>query len=76
MSSLATAYATIRAQLAEAIATATWPSPEAGFLDYLSTAGNQEPRPPVTERLQEAPILASAGYQYAREDFARSTAYD
>jgi hypothetical protein len=75
MSTLATSYATIRAQLTEAIAGATWPSPEAGFLDYLQST-TRELWPLVTDRLQEAPILASAGYQYVREDFARPTEYD
>ena len=42
MTSLTTTYATLRAGLQEEIAKAPWPSPEAGFLDYLrSTNGTR-----------------------------------
>jgi hypothetical protein len=35
MTGLATAYALLRDRLQTAISDAVWPSPEAGFLDYL-----------------------------------------
>lgn len=78
MTSLTTTYATLRAGLQEEIAKAPWPSPEAGFLDYLrSTNGTRlEQHSMVTERLDETPMLASAGYQYLNPDFSRPLAYD
>jgi hypothetical protein len=78
MTNLSTAYATLRDELRGAIASAPWPSPEAGFLDHLQTT-NGTPAPQrslATERLDETPILASAGYQYANPNFFRPAAYD
>jgi hypothetical protein len=64
MTGLATAYALLRERLQTAISDAVWPSPEAGFLDYLRvTTGSTPPqRSVVTDRLDEAPMLAAAGY--------------
>ena len=78
MSVLATAYATMRAELAQEAANAAWPSPEAGFLDYLTTttSATTGQRPLVTDRLDETPILASAGYQYANPHFAPPAGYN
>jgi hypothetical protein len=75
---LATPYAIERAQLQEDTTGAPWPSPEAGFLDYLSTTtGADAPqRALVTQRLDETPMLASAGYQYAIPHFLRPPEYD
>ena len=55
MNILATSCATLRAKLAEEIGAAAWPSPEAGFLTYLSTTtgSTSTPRPLVTGRLDE-----------------------
>jgi hypothetical protein len=78
MTNLSTAYATPRAELSAAIANAPWPSPEAGFLDYLhATSGRPVPqRSLATDRLGETPMLASAGYQYTNPHFARPATYD
>lgn len=78
MTNLSTAYGILRAELSDAIATAPWPSPEAGFLDYLqTTSGKPAPqRPLATDRLGETPMLASAGYQYANPSFSRPATYD
>ncbi|RJR41655.1 MAG: hypothetical protein C4576_17505 [Desulfobacteraceae bacterium] len=78
MNILATPYASIRAQLADEIAKTPWPCPEAGFLHYLNlTIGTTlDEHPPVTERLDETPILACAGYQYANPHFTRPNGYD
>jgi REase_DpnII-MboI len=78
MTVLATPYALERAQLQADTTAATWPSPEAGFLDYLHlTTGTDAPqRPLVTDRLDETPMLASAGYQYATPHFTRPPQYD
>jgi hypothetical protein len=78
MNILATPYAVERAKLAADTASAAWPSPEAGFLGYVDiTTGIQPPpRATVLDRLDETPMLASAGYQYANQHFARTTAYD
>jgi hypothetical protein len=75
---LATAFAFFREQLQTATSQAVWPSPEAGFLDYLrATTGSTPPnRSLVTDRLDEAPILASAGYLYASPRFQRDAQYD
>ena len=78
MNVIATVYASIRAKLLGEIAGAPWPSPEAGFLDYLN-AVSDKPSPKralVTDRLDETPILASAGYQYALPHFVRPANYD
>jgi len=79
MTTLSTAYAALRAKLAVEIAQAPWPSPEAGFLDYLqittSIAGAPH-RPAVTHRLAETPVLASAGYQYCNPSSSRLAEYD
>ena len=78
MTGLATAYALLRDQLRAAISAAIWPSPEAGFLDYLqATTGSAfVPRGLVTERLDETPIFAAAGYQYVNQRFQRTPQYD
>jgi REase_DpnII-MboI len=78
MTNLSTAYATLRADLSAAIANAPWPSPEAGFLDYVhATSGRPVPqRSLATDRLGETPMLASAGYQYTNPHFARPATYD
>ncbi len=45
MTGLATAYALLRDRLQTAINEAVWPSPEAGFLDYLRvTTSNTAPQ--------------------------------
>jgi len=78
MNILATPYAVERAKLTADTLAAPWPSPEAGFLNYLShTTGTNTPtRSVVMERLDETPMLASAGYQYANPHFARPADYD
>lgn len=78
MTNLSTAYATLRAELSEAIANAPWPSPEAGFLDYLVTTSGKpvQQRSLATDRLDETPMLASAGYQYTNPNFSRPATYD
>jgi hypothetical protein len=79
MTILATTYAVLRDQLDEDIAKVPWPSPEAGFLDYLDISTGMRLRRQRTianDRLDETPILSSAGYQYARSDFARPAGYD
>lgn len=78
MTNLSTAYATLRTELSEAIANPPWPSPEAGFLDHLqTTSGKTVPqRSLATDRLEETPMLASAGYQYTNPHFARPATYD
>jgi hypothetical protein len=78
MTGLATAYALLRGQLQTATGEAVWPSPEAGFLDYLeATAGNAvSQRSLVTDRLDEAPMLAAAGYQYVNPRFKGNSQYD
>jgi REase_DpnII-MboI len=75
---LASAYALLYDQLREAISQAVWPSPEAGFLDYLqaTTCDRSPQRSLVTGRLDETPILAAAGYQYVNLRFQRSAQYD
>jgi hypothetical protein len=78
MTGLATAYALLRDRLQTAINEAVWPSPEAGFLDYLRvTTSNTAPqRSVVTDRLDETPMLAAAGYQYVNQRFQRNSQYD
>jgi DpnII restriction endonuclease len=78
MTGFATAYALLRDRLQTAISDAVWPSPEAGFLDYLRvTTGSTAPqRSVVTDRLDEAPMLAAAGYQYVNQRFQRDAQYD
>lgn len=78
MTGLATAFALLREQLKATIDQAVWPSPEAGFLDYLEATNHEKhiQRPLVTERLGETPILASAGYQYVNPRFQRDSQYD
>jgi hypothetical protein len=78
MTGLATAYALLRDRLQTAISDAVWPSPEAGFLDYLrvTTDSTAPQRSVVTDRLDEAPMLAAAGYQYANQRFHRNSQYD
>ena len=75
MTTLSTTYATFRAELRDAIASAPWPSPEAGFLAYIQI-GNPMQRGLATDRLDETPMLASAGYQYTDPSFSRPAAYD
>jgi REase_DpnII-MboI len=79
MTPLASAYALLRDQLQAAINNqAVWPSPEAGFLDYLqATTSDRLPlHPLVTGRLDETPMLATAGYQYVNPRFHRNSQYD
>lgn len=78
MTGLATAFALLRGQLQTATSQAVWPSPEAGFLDYLrATTSDAAPqRSLVTDRLDEAPMLAAAGYQYVNPRFQRNSQYD
>src|SRR6266849_2517162 len=78
MNIFATPYAIERTKLTQDTLAAPWPSPEAGFLDYLNiTTGTNAPqRTIVLERLDETPMLASAGYQYANPRFNRPADYD
>ncbi len=78
MTDLTTAYAILRNSLQTAVKGAVWPSPEAGFLDYLdaTTTGQLHNHSLVVERLDEAPILAAAGYQYVNPRFMRDAKYD
>ena len=78
MTGLTTAYALLRESLQMAVKGAVWPSPEAGFLDYLdaTTTGQLHNHSLVVERLDEAPILAAAGYQYVNPRFTRDAKYD
>ena len=78
MSTIATTYAQYRTKLLDEVAGAPWPSPEAGFIDYLAISGSPKPhhRSLVTQRLTETPILASAGYQFAEPGIARPSDYD
>src|SRR5712692_3481650 len=78
MTGLATAYALLRSHLQASINQAVWPSPEAGFLDYLrvTTSDTAPQRSLVTGRLDEAPMLAAAGYQYVNQRFQRNAQYD
>jgi len=78
MTGLATAFALFRSHLQAATSQVVWPSPEAGFLDYLreTTSDTAPPRSLVTDRLDEAPILAAAGYQYVNPRFQRNSQYD
>jgi hypothetical protein len=78
MTGLATAFAVFRGHLQASASQAVWPSPEAGFLDYLraTTSDTSPPRPLVTDRLDEAPMLAAAGYQYVNPRFQRNSQYD
>ena len=78
MNIIATPFAIQRAKLTQDTAAAAWPSPEAGFLDYLHATTGIEvaQRPAVQDRLDETPMLASAGYQYADPLFARPAGYD
>jgi hypothetical protein len=78
MNTLATPYASIRAKLSTETQGAQWPSPEAGFLDYLATTTGttSEDRALVAQRLDETPMLASAGYRYATSHFTRPAGYD
>jgi hypothetical protein len=78
MTGLATAFALFRAHLQASTSQAVWPSPEAGFLDYLrATTSDTAPlRSLVTDRLDEAPMLAAAGYQYVNLRFQRNSQYD
>jgi REase_DpnII-MboI len=75
---IATAFAFFREQLQAATSNAIWPSPEAGFLDYLRgiTGSTAPQRSLVTERLDEAPMLAAAGYQYFNPRFQGNGQYD
>jgi hypothetical protein len=75
---LASNYAVLRNQLDEDISKVPWPSPEAGFLDYLDTStGLRLPceRTIVNNRLNETPMLSSAGYQYATLNFVPPADY-
>lgn len=79
MTVLASTYAILRGQLEKDISGALWPSPEAGFLDYLDISTGMRhyvQRTIINDRLDETPILSSAGYQYANPDFACSAEYD
>lgn len=78
MTNLSTTYAVLRTELSEATTSAPWPSPEAGFLDYLQTTSGipAMQRTLATDRLGETPMLASAGYQYANPTFSRRAEYD
>jgi hypothetical protein len=78
MTGLATALALFRGHLEASVEEAVWPSPEAGFLDYLrlTTSETAPNRSLVTGRLDEAPMLAAAGYQYANPRFQRDAQYD
>ncbi len=78
MTGLATAFGLLRGQLQASTSHAVWPSPEAGFLDYLQATTSVPPqhRSLVTNRLDETPMLAAAGYQYANQRFQRSSQYD
>ena len=78
MTALATAFALFRGHLEASIDQAVWPSPEAGFLDYLriTTSKTAPNRSLVTGRLDEAPMLAAAAYQYANARFQRDAQYD
>jgi len=78
MTCIATAFALFRDLLQASTSQAVWPSPEAGFLDYLriSTTETAPKRSLVTGRLDEAPMLAAAGYQYANPRFQRDVQYD
>lgn len=78
MTELATAYARLREQLQAATNQAVWPSPEAGFLEYLraTTADASVQLSLVTDRLDETPMLAAAGYQYVNPRFQRDPQYD
>ena len=79
MMAFSTAYAILRTKLTIEIAQAPWPSPEAGFLDYLqitTTIAGAPHRPPVTQRLAETPVLASAGYQYSNPNSSQLPEYD
>ncbi len=78
MTGLASAYGLLRERLRVATNQTVWPSPEAGFLDYLqATTSDRSPqRSLVTGRLDETPILAAAGYQYVNSRFHRDSQYD
>jgi hypothetical protein len=78
MTGLATAFALLRSELQASTSQAIWPSPEAGFLDYLraTTSKTAQERSLVIDRLDEAPILAAAGYQYVNPRFQRNLHYD
>ena len=78
MNAVGTAYATVRATLAHDTANAPWPSPEAGFLDYLQTTNGTTPtsRTLDTDRLDETPILASTGYEYTNHLAVRPSGFD
>lgn len=78
MTGLASAYALLRERLCAALNEAVWPSPEAGFLDYLqATTSDRSPQHSlVTGRLDETPMLAAAGYQYVNPRFQRNSHYD
>ena len=78
MTRLGTTLAALTKRIANDVESAPWPSPETGFLDHLASTNAQAPpnRALVTARLDEAPILAAAGYQYANPSFARPAEYD
>jgi hypothetical protein len=78
MNDLGTPFAKLHRQLRELVAEAAWPSPETAFADYVLKAyGDAIPRRPlVKDRLGEAPMLATAGYQYVGNAFERSASYD
>ena len=78
MNSLITPFAKLHQRLKEITLEAIWPSPETAFADYvLSSYGKQvAQRSVVADRLGEAPMLASAGYQFAVKPFHRPTTYD
>jgi hypothetical protein len=75
MNSLASAFAILRHRLQEEVAATPWPSPEAGFLDHLCPR-TAPMRTVVTHRLDETPILAAMGYQYANPQSVRPSGYD
>jgi hypothetical protein len=78
MNVIATAYARLRTALSAEIKDAPRPSPESGFLDYLDIMREKKVanRQLITERLDETPMLASAGYQFSRSSFIRQKEYD
>jgi hypothetical protein len=78
MTGMASAFALFRSQLQASMSQSVWPSPEAGFLDYLraATSDTAPQRSLVTDRLDEAPMLAAAGYQYVNQRFQRNAQYD
>jgi len=78
MNSLATTFAKLHRRLADMLAEAAWPSPETAFADHvLASYGRIAPRRPIVkDRLGEAPILATVGYQYAGLSVGGPPEYD